>query len=26
MAEPQKRKKVKKQVVDAIAHIHASFN
>ncbi len=26
MAEPQKRKKAKKSVVDAIAHIHASFN
>ncbi|MDH3434335.1 MAG: 30S ribosomal protein S11, partial [Gammaproteobacteria bacterium] len=25
MAEP-KKKKVKKHVVDAIAHIHASFN
>lgn len=26
MANPSKRKKVKKQVVDAVAHIHASFN
>ncbi|MFK7161579.1 30S ribosomal protein S11 [Marinospirillum sp. MEB164] len=26
MANPRTRKKVKKQVVDGIAHIHASFN
>jgi small subunit ribosomal protein S11 len=26
MADPVRKKKVKKQVVDAIAHIHASFN
>jgi small subunit ribosomal protein S11 len=26
MAEPKKSKKVKKHVVDGIAHVHASFN
>ena len=26
MAQPRTKKKVKKQVSDAIAHIHASFN
>ena len=26
MAKPQAKKKVKKHVVDAIAHVHASFN
>lgn len=26
MADPVRKKKVKKQVLDAIAHVHASFN